>query len=107
MLSHIWGIFFFFFFSSFFFYVPPLPPATRPISQPQGPYPSLEAQILVLRLKSQPPGLNPHPKAQIPASRDLGLEAGIWALRLRYGPRGWGEGRCGGEEGGEEEEGEN
>ena len=23
---------------------------------------------------------------------DLGLEAGIWASRLRYGPGGWGEG---------------
>ena len=100
MLSHIWGIFSFFS-SSFFSSAPPLPPATRPISQPQGPYPSLEAQILVLRLKSQPPGLNPHPKAQIPASRDLGLKTGIWALRLRYGPRGWREGGCLGEEEGE------
>ena len=44
--------------------------------------------------------------AQIPVSRlgfrpqdgfgpqdwDLGLKAGIWALRLRYGPGGWGRG---------------
>ena len=31
----------------------PFPPASRPISQPGGPYPSLEAQIPVLRPKSQ------------------------------------------------------
>ena len=27
-----------------------------------------------------------------PQDWDLGPEAGIWALRLRYGPGGWGEG---------------
>ena len=27
-----------------------------------------------------------------PQDWDLGLEAGIWASRLRYGPGGWGEG---------------
>ena len=31
-----------------------------------------------------------------PQDRDLGLKAGIWALRLRYGPGGWGEGYGGG-----------
>ena len=47
----------------------PLPPASRPISQPGGPYSSLEAQIPVLRPKS--------------------LETGIWALGLGFRPRGW------------------
>ena len=60
--THIWGIFS----SSFSFSVPPLPPASRPISQPGGPYSSLEAQIPVLRPKS--------------------LETGIWALGLEFGP---------------------
>ena len=32
---------------------------------------------------------NPIFEAQIPASRDLGLKTGIWALRLGYGPHGW------------------
>ena len=41
--------------------------ASRPISQPQGPNPSLEAQIPV---------------------KDLGLKTEIRALRLGYGPRG-------------------
>ena len=45
---------------------PPLPPTLRPISQPRGPYPSLEAQIPVLRSKS--------------------LEYGIWAMGLGLGP---------------------
>ena len=27
-----------------------------------------------------------------PQDRDLGLEAGTWGWRLRYGPGGWGEG---------------
>ena len=49
-----------------------------------------------------------------------GVLAGIWPLRLRFGPQGWdmgleaeiwaswlGGGGCGGEEGGGEEEGEN
>ena len=50
----------------------------------------------------------PNLKGFGPPDWALGLEAGIWALRLRYGPRGWGEGGCGGEEGGGgEEEGEN
>ena len=26
-----------------------------------------------------------------PQDRDLGLKAGIWALRLKYGPGGWGD----------------
>ena len=42
----------------------PLPPASRPISHPGGPYPSLEGQIPVLRPKS--------------------LETGIWASRLEF-----------------------
>ena len=55
MLSHIWGIFCSF--SSFSsssssFSAPPSP-------QPQGPYPSLEAQISVSRFKSQPRGPDP------------------------------------------------
>ena len=33
-----------------------------------------------------------------PQDWDLGLEAGIWASRLRYVPGGWGEGGCGGGE---------
>merc|ERR1711951_48165 len=85
MLLYTWGIF-----SSFS--TPFLPPASRPISQPRGPYPSLEAQIPVLRPKSQPQGPNSIFKAQIPASRDFGLKTGIWASRLRYGPGGWGAG---------------
>ena len=66
----------------------PPPPASRPISQPGGPYPSLQAQIPVLRPKSHPQGLHPNPKAQILLSRDLGLKTGIWAWRLGYGPPG-------------------
>ena len=77
------------------------PPSTSGlISQSHGPYPSLEAQILVLRPNSQPHGPNPNPKAQIPASRNLGLEAGIWTLRLIYRLGGWvgdGDGGEGGE----------
>ena len=46
----------------------PSPPVSRPISQPGGPYPSLQAQISVLRPKSHPQGPNPNPKAQIPLS---------------------------------------
>ena len=55
---------------------PPLPPASRPISQPQGPYPSLEAQIPVLRPKSLETGI-----------WALGLEFGPWPLRVRFGPQ--------------------
>ena len=52
MLSYIWGIFS----SSFFFsFVSPLPPTSRPISQPWGFYPSLEAQIPDVRPKFQIP----------------------------------------------------
>ena len=36
----------------------PPPPASRAISQPRGPYPSLKAQIPLLRPKSQPRGPN-------------------------------------------------
>ena len=36
----------------------PIPPGPRPISQPRGPYPSLEAQIPTSRPKSQPQGPN-------------------------------------------------
>ena len=44
----------------------PLPLTSRPISQPRGPYPSLKAQIPVLRPKSQYQGLipTPRPKSQ-------------------------------------------
>ena len=35
---------------------------------------------------------------------DLGLKTGIWALRLRYGPGGWGEGGMKEEEKEEEKE---
>ena len=59
-----------------------------PSPQPLGPYPSLEAQIPVLRPKSHPQGPNPNPKAQIPVPRDLGLKTGIWVSRLEYGPPG-------------------
>ena len=64
--------------------------AWRPISQPQGPNPSHEAQIprewnlgLGVWLWSLRVGFGPQ-------DWDLGLEAGIWASRLRYGPGGWG-----------------
>ena len=50
--------------------------AWRPIYQPPGPNPSLEAQIPTSRPKSPP---------QSPASRDLGVEAEIWASRLGWG----------------------
>ena len=84
--------------------------ASRPISQPQGPNPSLEAQI--------PRGWDLGLEDGILALRwDLGLEVGIWASRLGFGPRGWDMGleaeiwasRLGGggyeeEEGGEGEE---
>ena len=81
--------------------------AWRPISQPRGPNPSLEAQIPPSRPKSQPQGPNSSLKGFGPQDWDLGLEAGIWASRLRYGPGGWGEGGCGGGEEGEGEGGEN
>ena len=75
---------------------PPLPPAHfsawRPISQPRGPNPGLEAQIPTSRPKSPPQGPNSSLKGFGLQDWDLGLKAGIWALRLRYGPRGWGGG---------------
>ena len=46
---------------------PPLPPTSRPISQPRGSYPSLETQIPVVRPKL--------------------LEAGIWALKMGFWPQ--------------------
>ena len=89
------------------------PPTSRPLSQPRGPYPSLKSQIPVWRPKSQPQGPNPILRSKFhfrgpnpsferfgPQDRHLGLEAGIWASRLRYGPGGWGRGDGGG--GGEE-----
>ena len=60
----------------------PPPPASRPISQPGGPYPSLQAQIPVLRPKS-------HPKGPIPTPRPSFHSPGIWASRLGFGPGGW------------------
>ena len=74
MLSYTWGIFFSFWpaaqkgsmtyaFTQGNFLLLLLllrtPPTSRPISQPHRPYPSLEAQIPVLRSKSQPQGPNP------------------------------------------------
>ena len=60
----------------------PLPPASRPIFQPQGPNPSLEAWI--------PWGRKFGLKDRILAIRwDLGLEVGIWTSRLEFGSRGW------------------
>ena len=47
----------------------PLPSASRPKSQPQGPNSSLEAPIPTLRLKSQSRGSNLSQEAQIPASK--------------------------------------
>ena len=72
-------------------------------SKPQGPNPSLEAQIPVSRpksqpwgsfpssrLKSHPQGPNPTHEAQIPASkRDLSIEDGIWASRVGLRPWDW------------------
>ena len=54
--------------------------ASRPISQSCSPNPSLEAQLSASRSKS-------HLSL---ASKDLGLKAGIRALKLRYEPGGWG-----------------
>ena len=85
---------------------PPPPPslqahisAWRPISQPRGPNPSLEAQIprewnlgLGIGIWALRVGFGPQ-------DWNLGLEAGIWASRLRNGPGGWGEGGYGGGEG--------
>ena len=68
---------------------PPPPPTSRPISQPQSPYPSLEAQIPVLRpksLKAWSWGLKMGFK---PWRWDLGLKTGIWVLGLGYGLWGW------------------
>ena len=42
-----------------------------------------------MRPKFQPQGANPNPKAQIPASRNLGLKTGIWTLRLGFWPQDW------------------
>ena len=109
MLSHIWGVFSSFSFSFFSSSAPPLPPASRPISQPGGPYPSLEAQIPVLSPKSLETRIWALGLGFGPWGWDLGLKTGIWASRLGYGPPGWdmgpeaGGGGCGG--GGEEEEG--
>ena len=60
----------------------PPPLASRPISQPGGPYLSLEAHIPALRPKSQSQGPNPNPNAQIPVSRDFCLKTGIRAWKL-------------------------
>ena len=65
------------------------PPTSRPISQPRSPYPSLKAQIPVLRPKSLEAGIGALGLGFGPQDWNLGLEAGIWASRLRYGPRGW------------------
>ena len=66
--------------------------AWRPISQPRGPNPSLDAQIprewnlgLWVGIWALRVGFGPQ-------DWDLGLEAGIWASRLRYRPGGWGKG---------------
>ena len=52
--------------------------ASKPLSQPRGPNPSLEAQI--------PRGRN----LGLKNSWDLDLKTGIWDSMLRYGPGGWG-----------------
>ena len=88
---------------------PPLPTASRPISQPECPYPSLEAQIPVLRPKSIGTGIWALGLGVGPSGCDLGHKTGIWvseiwASKLRYGPGGWGDG---GYEKGEEDGGEN
>ena len=63
---------------------PPSAPTSRPISQPRGPCPSLEAQIPVLRPKSQPQSQNPisRSKSHLRGSNP-GLEAKIPLLRPR------------------------
>merc|ERR1712002_618762 len=60
--------------------------ASRPISQPRGPNPSLEAQIprdwnlgLGVEIWALRVGFGPQ-------DWNLGLEAGVWASRLRNGP---------------------
>ena len=70
-----------------------------PKSQPQGPNPSLKAQIPTSRPKFYPGSPNPSLEAQISQNwdfslkagkgassqgRDLGLETGIWASRLGF-----------------------
>ena len=56
-------------------------PASRPKPLPGGPDPSLDTQIATLRLGSVPPG-----KDLSLGGLDLGLEAGIWPLRLGFRP---------------------
>ena len=53
--------------------------APRPVSQPGGPYPSLEAQIPVLRPKSLEAEIKALGLGFGTQDWDLGLEAGIWA----------------------------
>ena len=78
MLSHIWGIFSFFF---SFFFVPPLPPASRPISQPGGPYPSLEHATGEAFIGQE--------KCSVMMASGLGFKGRVWASRLGFGPPGW------------------
>ena len=64
---------------------PSYPHPSRPISQPRGSYPSVEAQIPTSRPKSQSQGPNSSLKGFGPQNWDLGLEARILALKLRHG----------------------
>ena len=59
----------------------PPPPTSRPIFQPRGPYPSLEAQI--------PLGWDLGIEDGIYLRWDLGSKVRIWASRQRFGPGGW------------------
>ena len=54
---------------------------------------SFEAQIPVLRPNSFEAEIWAMRLGFEPQDWDLGLKAGIWASRLRYGPGGWGGGR--------------
>ena len=53
------------------------------------PPPSLQTHISAWRPISQPPGPNPSLEAQIPRDWNLGLGVGIWALRVGFGPQDW------------------
>ena len=88
----------------------PSPSSPSPYPPPPGPYFCLEAHISASGPKSQSWGPNPNfkssnsilkPKSHLwglnfsfegfePQDWDLGLKAGIWASRQRYGPGGWG-----------------
>ena len=60
-----------------------------PPPPPHSPSPSLWAHISAWRPISQPRGPNPSLEAQIPRDWYLGLGVRIGALRVGFGPQGW------------------